>query len=268
MKPRDLDPASSVLAYFGSELRRYRTAAGLTQERLGEVISYTGSLVGQVETARRPPTREFAERCDAALDTDGALGRLWPLVSRAGFPSWFRGFVELEASATGIRSFQSQVVHGLLQTPAYARAVLGAGLHDDLDDQVAARLDRQTILARPNPPHLWVILDESVLHRPIGGARVLHDQLAHLLRSADSRRVVIQVLPYRTGAHAGLNGSLTLLSLPEGTDVAYTESYGTSQLTTDQQSVRRCTLRYDLLRAAALSPDESAAAIASAMEAS
>ncbi|MFD0531070.1 helix-turn-helix domain-containing protein [Kitasatospora arboriphila] len=79
---RDLDPSSSVLGFFGSELRRFREASGLTQDRLGEVVNYTGSLVGLVETARRKPSREFTERCDAALGTDGALARIWPLLGR------------------------------------------------------------------------------------------------------------------------------------------------------------------------------------------
>src|SRR5215469_8916492 len=100
--PLELDPSSSVLAYFGSELRRFRVAAGLSQERLGEVVNYTGALVGLVETAKRTPSRDFAELCDQALETDGALSRLWPLVNRGSFPSWFRGFVELEATATSI----------------------------------------------------------------------------------------------------------------------------------------------------------------------
>lgn len=104
--PRELDASSSVAAYFGSELRRLRTAADLSQGRLGEIINYTGALVGLIETAKRTPSRDFAERCDAALDTDGALSRLWPLVNRGNFPSWFRGYVELESSATAIKSFE------------------------------------------------------------------------------------------------------------------------------------------------------------------
>ena len=88
--PRELDPASSVLAYFGAELRRLRAAAGISQEDLAQQISYSASLVGMIETARRAPARDFALRCDGVLGSDGALARLWPLVSQEALPRWFR----------------------------------------------------------------------------------------------------------------------------------------------------------------------------------
>src|ERR1700749_1324030 len=123
MTALELDPSSSVLAYFGSELRRYRAAAGLSQGQLGEIVNYTGALIGMVETAKRTPSQEFAQLCDSALETGGALSRLWPLVKRDNFPKWFRGFVELEAAATSIDWFEPQNVPGLLQTEDYARAL-------------------------------------------------------------------------------------------------------------------------------------------------
>jgi transcriptional regulator with XRE-family HTH domain len=264
--PLDLDPASSVLAYFGSELRRYRGAAGLSQERLGEIVNYTGALIGMIETAKRTPTRDFAERCDAALNTDGALIRLWPLVNRGVFPSWFRGFVELEATATSILSFSVQVVPGLLQTESYARAVLLAGRHPTVDDLVAARLDRQRILSRPKPPLLWVVLDEAVLRRRVGGPVVMREQLKRLVDSASSPRIVLQVLPFDVGAHAGTDGSLTILSFDEGSDAGYVEGIGSGQLMTGPEEVDRCRLVYDLVRAAALSPEASAEMISATME--
>lgn len=108
----DLDPSSSVLAFFGAELRRLRSAAGMSQEDLGQRVCYSGSLVGMVETARRAPTWDFAERCDDALATGGALARLWPLVSQEALPRWFRPFAELEGVATSIRSWEPLVVPG------------------------------------------------------------------------------------------------------------------------------------------------------------
>lgn len=164
-RSRELDPSASVAAYFGAELRRYRVAADLTQERLGEVINYTGALIGLVETAKRTPTREFAERCDVALGTDGALIRLWPLLRRATFPAFVRQFVELEATATQVRSFECQLVPGLLQTPDYARAVLAVrGSHptaDVLDEAVSARISRQALLTGSPAPTCWFVLDEA-----------------------------------------------------------------------------------------------------------
>ncbi|GAA2147313.1 helix-turn-helix transcriptional regulator [Kitasatospora kazusensis] len=247
-------------------MRRFRSAAGITQEQLGEIVNYTGALVGLVETARRLPSQDFAERCDAALGTDGALSRLWPLVSRGSFPSWFRGFVDLEAAATDISSFQVQVVPGLLQTEDYARAVISAGRLNDVEEKVAARLERQKILAAPSAPQLWVILEENVLRRPIGGQAVLRAQLGHLLDAGRSPQVIIQVLADSAGAHASLDGPMALLSFAEGPNVAYVEGHATGQMITEPHEVRRCSLIFDLIRADALSPQATAVLIATAME--
>ena len=270
VQQREFDPSSSVLAFFGSELRRFRTQAGLSQDRLGEIINYTGSLVGLVETARRSPSRQFAERCDAALGTDGQLARLWPLVHQGSFPSWFRGFADLEATATKICNFQAQVVPGLLQTESYARAILRAGRPRDSDEQIekrtAARLGRQAILSGPTPPLLWVVLDEAVLCRPIGAAVVMRGQLERLATLAETPGYFIQVLPFSRGEHAALDGSLTLLSFAEGPDMAYAEGPHTGQLVDRPEQVEECALAYDLLRADALPPDASLARIRTAME--
>ena len=263
---RELDPSASVLAYFGSELRRCRTAAELTQTQLGEAINYTGALVGMIETAKRTPTRDFAERCDAVLGADGALIRLWPLINRALYPAWFRGYVELEAMATRILSFDVQVVPGLLQTEGYARAVLLAGRHPNIDELVAARLDRQRILAQQDSPLYWVVLDEGVLRRRVGGRDVMREQLKRLVELASSPRIVVQVLPYEAGAHAGVDGPLTILSFDESADSVYIEGIGSGQLITRPEEVARCHLIYDLVRAAALSPEVSAGMIAATME--
>lgn len=263
---RELDPSSSVLAYFGSELRRFRTAANMTQGQLGDAINYTGALVGLIETAKRTPARDFAERCDAVLNTGGALIRLWPLVNQRLFPSWFRGYVELEATATRLLSFDVQVVPGLLQTEAYARAVLLAGRHPNIDELVAARLDRQRILTQPEPPLYWVVLDEGVLRRRVGGSAVMREQLKRLVEAATSPRIVLQVLPYDAGAHAGVDGPLTILSFDEGTDAVYIEGIGSGQLMTQPEEVARCHLVYDLVRAVALSPEASVAMIAAITE--
>ena len=263
---RELDPSASVLAYFGSELRRFRTAADMTQGQLGEAINYTGALVGLVETAKRTPAREFAELCDEVLNTDGALIRLWPLLNRAVYPSWFRGYVDLEATATRILSFDVQLVPGLLQTEHYARAVLLAGRHPNIDELVAARLDRQHILSQQHPPLYWVVLDEGVLRRRIGGPDVMREQLKRLVEVASSPRIVVQVLPYNAGAHAGVDGPLTILSFDEGTDAVYIEGIGSGQLMTRPEEVERCHLIYDLVRAVALSPEASVDMIAATME--
>jgi hypothetical protein len=263
--PLDLDPSSSVLAYFGSELRRHREAAGLSQDRLGAIINYTGALIGMIETAKRTPTREFAEACDVALNTDGVLSRLWPLVNRLNYPKWFRPFVEHESTATSIHTWEPQVVPGLLQTGAYAHALLMACWSEDVEQKVAARLERQRILTSTTRPELWAIVDESAIRRPVGGSAVMREQLTLLAESA-SRRVVLQVLPLGVGAHAGTDGGMTIFGFRDSPDVVYAETPTDGQLSGDSDIVARCRFRYDLLRAAALSPEASAELIRAVLE--
>ncbi|MEU9730197.1 helix-turn-helix transcriptional regulator [Streptomyces sp. NPDC048002] len=261
-----LDPGASPLDYYGFELRRYREAAGLTQRQLGDIVNYTGSLVGQIETARKLPTPEFSQRADAALQTGGLLSRLVALVMRSQLPAWFQQVAELQSRAAEICSFETHMVHGLLQTKAYARAVLGALDTTNLDDRVAVRLARRSIFEKEEPPTFWAILSEAALHQQIGGRQAMRSQLAHLLSFEESPRINIQVLPYATGAHAGLTGSFDIYRFTGDPTIVYTEGYGSAHPTANPDTVKNCSLRYDHLQAAALSLKESAALIRRVME--
>ncbi|GAA3817347.1 helix-turn-helix domain-containing protein [Streptomyces phyllanthi] len=261
-----LDPGASPLDYYGYELRRYREAAGLTQRQLGDIINYTGSLVGQIETARKLPTPAFSERSDAALGTGGSLTRLLELVMRSQLPAWFQQVAELEARAIQICTFQTHMIHGLLQTEGYVRAVLGALDQTDLDDRTAVRLARQRIFEKEEPPVLWAILSEAALHQEIGGREVMRGQLAHLLSFDGNPRINIQVLPFSAGAHAGLTGSFTLFRFARDPEILYTEGYGSGHPTANPDTVKDCSLRYDHLQAAALSLKDSADLIRRVME--
>ncbi|MFE1308386.1 Scr1 family TA system antitoxin-like transcriptional regulator [Streptomyces sp. NPDC058755] len=263
---RELDPAASPLDYFGSELRRKREAAGLTQKELGAIVFCTGSLIGQVETTLKVPTREFAERVDAALMTDGFFSRLVGLVLRSQLPSWFQPYAEMEAKAAYISTYQAQMVYGLVQTEAYARSVLATGMPDKLDELVAARMERQLIVAREQPPLTWVVLDEAALRRPIGSRDVMRDQLAHLLSFRDNRWVRIQVLPFDAGGHASLIGSFNALRFDDHPDLVYTEDMISGHMTANPDTVREAALRYAHLQASALSVEDSAALITRVME--
>ncbi|QEU85539.1 helix-turn-helix domain-containing protein [Streptomyces viridosporus] len=261
-----LDPTASPLDYYGWELRRQREAHGLKQGQLGEIIFCTGSLIGQIETTKKVPTRDFSERVDAALGTDGLFSRLIGLVLRSQLPTWFQPYAEMEAKAAYISTYQAQVVYGLLQTEEYARAVLATGLPDDLEGLVAARVERQRILEREQPPLAWVVLDEAVLHRPIGGAEVMRRQLAHLLEFTGHRWVHVQVLPNRTGEHASLAGSFNLLRFEDDPDVVYTEDLISGHMTANPETIKEAALRYARLQAAALSVEDSAELITRVME--
>ncbi|MFD4869628.1 helix-turn-helix transcriptional regulator [Streptomyces sp. NPDC058412] len=263
---RDLDPSASPLDYYGYELRRLREAAGLKQSQLGDIIYCTGSLIGQVENTKRVPTRDFSERVDAALGTDGHFSRLVGLVLRSVLPTWFQPYAEMEARAAYISTFQAQLIYGLLQTEEYARAVLGVRNEEGLDTRVAARMERQRILDRENPPLMWVVLSEAVLHQEIGGREVMRNQLAHLLDLRRREWVQVQILPFEAGAHAGLPGSFNLLRFDDDPDIVYTEDFVQGHMTANPQALREGSLRYDHLQAAALSLDDSAALIARVLE--
>ncbi|WP_030249617.1 helix-turn-helix domain-containing protein [Streptomyces violens] len=263
---KSLDPGASPLDYFGAELRRLREEAGLTLEQLGKLVYLTGSMIGQIETAAKMPKDEHIPRLDETLGAKGALVRLWDLVRRSKLPYKHRRVTELQSSARRILAFQPQVVYGLLQTPEYARAVLGVLDKEGLDDRVEAWLARQRILEGAKPPLLWVVMGEGVLYQEIGGREVMRKQLAHLLSYRDSRHVHIQVLPYSAGAHAGLVGAFSLFSYRDQADIVYAEGYGGAEPTANPESAEDCSLRYDHLQSAALAPNLSAELIARVME--
>ncbi|MFF7042058.1 helix-turn-helix domain-containing protein [Streptomyces massasporeus] len=263
---RRLDPTASPLDYFGSELRRHRESAGLSKQELGNSIFCTGSLVGQIETAHKVPTREFAERADAALMTDGCFSRLVGLVLRSQLPTWFQAYAEMEAKASYISTFQCQLVYGLLQTEAYARAVLGVEQKEKLDEMVAARRERQRILEREPPPALWTVLDEAALYREIGSRDVMRSQLTHLLGLVGKPWTHLQILPFSAGQHTAMMGSFTLLRFDDDPDVHYSESYDQGHMTANPQLIRERSVGYARLQADALSERESAALIARVME--
>jgi transcriptional regulator with XRE-family HTH domain len=253
---RELDPGASTLAFFGAELRRHRIAAGLSQDDLGRAINFSGALVGRVEMAERMPSQDFAERCDEALHTGGFFGRFRDLVKREAFPSWFGPFVEYEEKASKIYNWDNRVVPGLLQTEDYARAIARTGrpreAREVIERDAAARMDRQAILARDNPPLLWCVIDESVLRRPIGGPQTMREQLKRLIEAADSASTVLQVLPFTDTEHHGADGALTILEPADGPPVAYAEGWRSGRLIESAAEVADAIMVFDLIRAAAL----------------
>ncbi|MDI9832186.1 helix-turn-helix transcriptional regulator [Streptomyces sp. KAU_LT] len=248
-----------MAALFGARVRRLRTAAGLTQAELGERTHVVSTRITQIERASgAKPTLELARALDTALAADDLLVELWPYVYREAFPDWSRKFMALSERAVAVHEYAAHVVPGLLQTEDYARAVLSVGRtlggKEQLEERVSLRMGRQERLRAPRRPELWLILDEAVLRRPVGGRDVMRAQLARLLDTATERQITVQVLPFDQGEHDALGGSLTLLTLPDGTEAAYTEGAHYGQLIEDPDEVRRFALTYDRLRAAALPP--------------
>ncbi|MFD8277464.1 helix-turn-helix domain-containing protein [Streptomyces flaveolus] len=248
-----------MAALFGARVRRLRTAAGLTQAELGARTHVVGTRITQIERASgAKPTLELARALDAALGADDLLVELWPYVYREAFPDWSRRFMEYSERAVAIRQYAAHVVPGLLQTEDYARAVLSLDAlldsEEELEERVAARMGRQERFSSSDRPELCVILDEAVLRRPIGGRDVTRQQLGRLLDATADRHITVQVLPFDQGGHEAMGGSLTLLALPDGSEVAYTEGSDYGQLIEEPTKVARYKVIYDRLRAAALPP--------------
>jgi transcriptional regulator with XRE-family HTH domain len=255
---RELDPSAGPLEFFGAELRRWRTAAGLSQEQLGQRVGYSGAQVGKVETGDRAPSQGLPQRCDTALPEAGGLfARIYALARRwdGGYPSWFAGWIEAERRATSLSWWEPLLVPGLLQTADYARAILAAGpdtSEDELDELVSARLERQAIFDRPRPPTLWAMVDESVLHRLIGSTKIMHEQLLHLVDMSCRQSITIQVVPAGIGAHAGLLGGFAIATASSGPGTVYMESPDQGQTTELPTVVEKLTLTFGTLRADAL----------------
>ena len=241
---------------FGQALRHLRTQAGLSQEQLGRDAFVSGDMIAKVERGDRSPSAKIVEACEgvAELGANGMLSLLWDSlrVAQPGFPGWFAPWPDLESQAIRLKSFELTVLPGLLQTEAYARALLTGriGFNGDVDEAVSARLARQAILDRDDPPELFVVVDEATLHRPVGSPGVMADQLGHL---ADiSARAIVRVIPADTGVHDGLQGAFTVADFAHGSSAAYVDSSLRGQVIQEAGDVSDLTATWDRVAAEAL----------------
>ncbi|WP_128428339.1 helix-turn-helix domain-containing protein [Streptomyces cyaneus] len=256
--------------FFGAELKRRREDAGITQVELGARVFVSGGYIGQFEQAIRKPQLDVAQRIDEALQTDGIFERMWrKLIKEERYADYFAHAAELERLATKISDWEPSVIPGLLQTPAYTRALVVAthplATDEFIDDRVAARVERSHIVKDATRPEYWAIVHETVLRVPVGGPEVAADALEHMAAVARERKVVLQVLPFSAGPPAN-NGSLRLMEFEDAPPTAYTETSFSGSLLDDPAVVKRASRAYDLLRGAALSPEASLTLIQSAAE--
>ncbi|OJF11856.1 helix-turn-helix domain-containing protein [Couchioplanes caeruleus] len=227
---------------LGARLRSLRLAAGISRERAGYEIRGSESKISRMELGRVA----FKERDVTDLLTlygvtdSGEHQRLVALAREANSPgwwhsygdvlaTWFQNYLDLEQAAELIRSYEIQFVPGLLQTDAYARAVILLGhataSAEEIDRRADLRMARKRLLARENPPRLWAVIDEAVLKRPIGGRAVLREQVEYLLEMSTYPHIRLQVIPFRSGGHAAAGGAFTILRFPHQNlpDVVYIE---------------------------------------------
>ncbi|WRZ92194.1 helix-turn-helix transcriptional regulator [Streptomyces sp. NBC_01007] len=258
---KDLDPSSSPRAMIGAELRHARENAGLSQAELGEPLFVSGSFIGQLESGTRRLQLEYAVQMDEILGTNGFFTRNCAALAKSRYPDHFAEAAEAEAIATAIRQYAALLIPGLLQTPEYARAVFRAyrptATKDVIDELVAARLERAHLLDDPTTPLLWAVLDEAVLRRKVGGTEVMAEALRHLTTLVRSHRIIAQVLPFGSGAHASMDGPLKLMEFEDAPTLSFVEAPDMGKLLDDPATVARHTLMFNLLQAEALSPQDS-----------
>ncbi|OMI39840.1 helix-turn-helix domain-containing protein [Streptomyces sparsogenes] len=254
---------------YGEELKLRRIAAGMTQEALSEIVVCSPTLISHWEAGRRLPRPDDAVRIDQALGTDGFFAR-WLEDLESKWTDHFASVAELEQQATLIQQFALTLVPGVLQTPAYARALFSAyrpnHTAEELDEDVVIRTERAWILDGPLNPVVWTLLDEAVLRRTVGGPQVMAEQLHKIADMAEAGRLPLHVLPYSAGAHALQQSLLTLLSFEDSAPVAYVEGFLTGNLMDDPSLVKASQTAYSLALGDALSHQESVALVRAAAE--
>jgi hypothetical protein len=227
---------------LGARLRLLRLAAGVTRDQAGWAIRGSESKISRMELGRVG----FKERDVVDLlklygiDDEDERDRLLALAREANTPgwwqaygdvltTWFQNYLDLEQAAELIRTYEDQFVPGLLQTDAYARAVImlghGGASSAEIDRRARLRMARKQLLSRADPPRLWAVIDEAVLHRPIGGIKVLREQIESLLEASSLRNVRLQVMPFRSGGQAAIGRAFSILRFPDQQlpDVVYLE---------------------------------------------
>jgi transcriptional regulator with XRE-family HTH domain len=245
---------------FGQALRHLRTGAGMSQEQLGRAAFISGDMIAKVERGDRSPSAKLVEACEAVteLGSNGMLTLLWDQlgVFARPFPGWFARWPDAETTAKTLRSFEPLIIPGLLQTEAYARALLSTRVgesEDQIDAMVAARLARQTILDREKPPTCWFMVDEGVLRRCVGSPAIMKEQLIQLTDLAQRPDIVVQVVPLDAGAHQGLNGgAFVIADLPNAASVAYQDTALAGQILEAGEDIESLMLTWDTLRSEAL----------------
>jgi transcriptional regulator with XRE-family HTH domain len=251
-------------------LRELRHEAGLSITDVAEALLCSAAKISRIETGkRRASARDVRDLCNLYGVADHS--ELMALARDARQKEWwlkydnpeFRTMIGLEAEAKVITEYETTTIPGLFQTPEYARAVIRGYLPrievDILEDRVEARMKRQELLSSTSAPRYWVLLDESALHRHVGGVKTMHEQLEHLATYADMPLITVQVLPYTIGAHMGFDSAFRLLEFDKSSglpDTVFIE-HQMGEFYLEGEQVERFREIIDHLRAAALSPQES-----------
>ncbi|MFD1365006.1 helix-turn-helix domain-containing protein [Actinoplanes sichuanensis] len=266
-----MDSPTFVRFQLGAQLRRLREEAKVSTDKAAESIEVTASTLRRIESGKvgikGPSLTALLNRYDVqdeelretllSMAREGKARGWWAKYS--DLPQVYRQYIGLESAAEEIQDFQTIVVPGLLQTEAYARAMTSEDAFkpstEAIEQRVTVRLERQKLITEGRL-RLVAVMDEAVLHRQIGGAEVIRDQLTALLEAAKLRNVTLQVIPFREGAYASMLSSFAILNFPGSPGVVYIEGL-TGDLYAEGDDVQRCTTVFNDLRSSALSPTAS-----------
>jgi transcriptional regulator with XRE-family HTH domain len=257
---------------LGMELRRLRETAGITIDQVAERLECSGSKISRIETGQTGVTPRDVRDMLGVYNVDSEYAEVLLQIAReARQKGWWQlfgdvltgAYVGLEAAADHIHSYEGQVVPGLLQTEEYAQAMILVARPDisatEVEKRVRVRMSRQSLLTQDEPLDLWVVLDEAVLRRPVGGPDVMKRQLSHLATAGERPNVTLQVLPFAAGAHAGMDGAFTMLLYDESADqnLVFASNAAGGLFLEKEDELERYEFIFDYLRAKALRPDES-----------
>ena len=257
---------------LGVELRRHREAAAITIDIVAGRIGCSTSKISRIETGHTSASvGDVRDMLDIYGVPEAAKAELVQIAGEARQKGWWHPFstvltgayVGLEDAARSVRTYEQQVVPGLLQSEEYAIAMIRAARLGDTDQEieqrVRVRMARQSLLTQENPIDLRVVLDEAVLSRPVGGDEVMRDQLKRLITAAGWPNVTMQILPFAAGAHAGMDGTFAILDFAEEQDanVVFTENATGGLFLEKSDELQKYTSIFESIRTAALDEDAS-----------
>ncbi|WP_161163127.1 helix-turn-helix transcriptional regulator [Streptomyces sp. SID5910] len=259
---------------LGQELRRLREVKGMTAEEVAERLLVSQSKISRLENGRRSISqRDVRDLCGVyEVEDQRIVDSLMQMAKDSRQQGWWHAFgdipysvyIGLETDAESLRTYEPQIITGLLQTRSYAEALIQGALPEtsvaDIEKRVQVRIRRQErISAETNPLRLWVVLDEASLRRVVGGKQVMREQLEHVVEMSQSPHITVQVLPFDVGAHPGINGQYSILEFADAADssVVYIEGVTSDLYLEKAQDVQKYTVMYEHLRAQALNVEQS-----------
>lgn len=284
MATNQAKPPTVRLRRLAAALRRLRANSGLTREEVEQQTGVNPGTLYRLESARsRPQKRTLiallnlygvseagrAELLDLSKNAD-SQGWLRPY--QADLPEEYAAYINFENEARSVRNYESLYIPGLLQTEDYARAAshgsAPTATTEEVENRVRARMERQERLTGEPPLDVWAIADEAAIRRQVGGPKVMHRQLAHLVDATRQPNVTLQVIPYDVGAHPGMPGSFIYMEFAESVDpdLVYVDTLAGDLFLESDDDLRLYGSMFDHLRAIALSPSKTKGLIADVMD--